>query len=93
MDRGVQGDMLQYVELMGALVRSQGTIPAERVLQSLHECGWRRHNVLSTTPLNGTAKQATLQHAFDVLDSIKLSDKPDEMTCSTILNTCVRAKD
>jgi hypothetical protein len=93
MGRGVDGDILLYGELTGVLVRSQDKTPSGRVLQSLHESGWRRHSVLCNT-LNGTAEYAAMQHASDVLNTImEASDKPGETTCSTILNTCVRAKD
>lgn len=78
-DTGVDGDMFVYAELMGALVRAQDLVSAQKVLTMLHEAGRKPHIVLYNTLLKGFAKKANVRKAFEILRKIEQSAiRPDE---------------
>lgn len=80
---GIDGDMFLYAELMGALVRSQDMISAQKVVNSLHEAGRRPHVVLYNTLLKGYAKRADVKRAFETMQRIEDSGiRPDETVCT-----------
>lgn len=89
----VDGDMFLYAELMGALVRSQDLVSAQRVLTSLHDSGRRPHVVLYNTLMKGYARKANVRRGFEIFKRIEDAGiKPDETTFNTLLNICVRSK-
>lgn len=75
----IDGDMFLYAELMGALVRSQDMVSAQKVVTSLHESGRRPHIVLYNTLLKGYAKRANVKRGFEIMKTIdEAGIKPDE---------------
>lgn len=79
---GIEGDMFLYAELMGALVRAQDMISAQKVVTSLHESGRRPHVVLYNTLLKGYAKRADVKRGFEIMKTIEESGiRPDETVC------------
>lgn len=91
---GIDGDMFLYAELMGALVRSQDMVTAERILSTLLQSGQKPHIVLFNTLMKEHARKADVHRAFATLRTIEQAGvQPDETTFNTLLNTCVRAWD
>lgn len=78
----IDGDMFLYAELMGALVRAQDMVSAQKVVTSIHESGRRPHVVLYNTLLKGYAKRADVKRGFEVMKTIEESGiRPDETVC------------
>lgn len=75
----INGDMFLYAELMGALVRAQDMVSAQRVVDSLLESGRKPHIVLYNTLLKGYAKKANVNRGFEVLRTVEDARiRPDE---------------
>lgn len=75
----INGDMFLYAELMGALVRSQDLVSAQKVVDSLNQNGKRPHIVLYNTLLKGYAKRANVRKGFQILNTIEqIGVRPDE---------------
>lgn len=76
---GISGDMFLYAELMGALVRAQDMVSAQRIVDSLLESGRKPHIVLYNTLLKGYAKKANVSKGFEVIRTIENARiRPDE---------------